>query len=63
MMVRASMKVLLSVGFLSIYLVGYGAINVFIDEDVKKGKDSIFFHLHGKPDGLKLTIQLVQENI
>ena len=63
MMVRAGMKVLLNVGFLLIYLVGYGAIIVIADEDVKKWKDAIFFRLHGKIDGLWKTIQVVQENI
>ena len=57
MMVRIGMKVLLSVGFLSIDLVRYGAIKVFADKDVKEGKDAILFHLHSKLDGLKNTIQ------
>ena len=58
MMMRFGMKVLLNVGFLSIELVRYGAINIFADKDVKKGKDAIFFHLHGKLDGLRKTIQV-----
>ena len=61
MMVRKSVKVLLSVGFLSIHLMRYAPVLLSDNHCIKKRKEMAILHLHCEFNGVRLFVKVIHK--